>query len=65
MGKDMTSRKDKTREVQASETKVCHLQIDLRQTEIEQAMARIQERRRHQTHVSVQEILSARDEGRK
>jgi len=36
-----------------------------RQAEIDQAMARIQESRRHRARVSVQELLSARDEGRR
>ncbi|MBV8114116.1 MAG: type II toxin-antitoxin system prevent-host-death family antitoxin [Silvibacterium sp.] len=38
---------------------------DLRQAEIDAAMARIQERRRHRAPASVQEIIAARDEGRR
>lgn len=38
---------------------------DQRQVEIDQAVARIQEARRHRPRVSVEEILSARNEGRK
>lgn len=36
-----------------------------RQAEITRAIRSIQERRRHAPHVSVEEILSARDEGRR
>jgi hypothetical protein len=36
-----------------------------RQAEVEQAIRRIQARRRRNQHVSVKEILSLRDEGRR
>ena len=40
-------------------------EADSRQAGIDQAMARIQERRRHAARVTIEELLSARDEGRR
>jgi prevent-host-death family protein len=40
-------------------------ETDRRQVEIDQAVARIQARRRHAPSITVEELLSARNEGRK
>jgi prevent-host-death family protein len=40
-------------------------EIDRRQSEIDEAIARIQARRRKAPAITVEELLSARDEGRK
>ena len=40
-------------------------EIDRRQSEIDEAVARIQARRRHAPSIAVQELLSAREKGRK
>jgi prevent-host-death family protein len=40
-------------------------ETDRRQSEINEAIARIQSRRRHASSITVQELLSAREKGRK